>query len=1468
MSEPDLQDAYPLTPAQQGILSHCLRTTDPTLYHSQVTFTLRGTIEIADLVGAWQRLVQSHEVLRTLFVWEDMDQPLQAVLRNVELSVDAEDWSGQASAFVDHAWQACVTEEMAQGFDLAEAPLCRLKIRRIASNELRVLWSYHHLILDGWSSQRLLSELLQLLDAAAEPQPRRPFKDYVAWRRKLPDAPAQDYWRSELEGFSEVTRLSLRSTMPSDGAEARFDRIRHALSESQTDALAAFGRRHKLTTSSLISFAWAVVLGRISRSSDVVFGITVAGRPPSLPGVDDSIGMYVNTLPVRVQLTDAQRAVAALQELQARLQQRGSFEHHALAEVQRQSSVPMNRPLFDSILVSHSFPSTFEPRGELGLSVEDLRYFEHSHFPLAVLFSNKPELEFQLVYRADALRRSEVQSLAQALERVLHEIAASDGERETGALTLAEAPALPDEANGPDAPILEDILRAAMTRRADALALVDNGMRLTYGGLDRRSQSLAERLIELDARAVAIRTVGAPAVIAMIAALRAGVCYVPLDPAWPRARTEQVLAAVGADLVLGRDADPLLGLPFLDIDAVAPGTAAERWQRVSPSAPAYVLFTSGSTGEPKPVAVSRGNLAYSTAARRAFYQNPLEAYLLLSALTFDSSVAGIYWTLASGGKLVLASESQRRDPDRIARLISDEGVTDTLCIPSLYAATLELAPPDALGTLERVIVAGEACPPGLLRQHLERCPSVALYNEYGPTEATVWATAARLTVRDLEAPVVPIGAAIPGSRVWVVDAVGQPLPAGLAGELVISGPGVVAEHARTLAAGERVYATGDLAYQNAEGAICFLGRLDRQVKVRGHRIDPAEIERSLESLPDVNAAVVIAETSGDAGTSLCAFWEGGCTLEAARAHLQRVLPKALLPRSLVPLPALPRNANGKLDRAALAGWQAQEDSQPEPQSEWLDNPDVEILVEAWKAVLGVPEVQLADDFFELGGDSIMALQVVARARRNGLTLAPNDLFEQPVLGELVELLREQGATGTIAPLASAQPQLLPIARWFFAMPLPNKSHWNMPALLRLADGVSPELLRQAVTAVHAAHEALRTRYVGAELAGTSTAALDWLELSLEEADLTPPASLLAAVQSQLSLSAGRLLRAAWIEGGDAQWLYLAAHHLAVDAVSWQLLLEEIDAAYQSLTRNQAPVCEEEAVSVGHWGAIVRAAAESGRFDPAIDYWQNASAHWDSEPAALELYGGGPEQNGTEGSAVRLVTQLDADRTARLHHDATSVGGVEVVLLAALAASFAEVLGVQGLPITLETHGRRGLPEVDLATTVGWLTAAFPFVLPVLDGEPERDLRLTEAARNAVPDGGISFGALRVAGRSGTENFADLPQVILNYLGRFEPAGKLSVGKLCDAESCLLGARPDDAIRPYRLEIGAESRAEGLSVSWSYSPDSISAELIERLAAAYLRHLERYVGALAAEPTAEADALADLDGLDDLLAELE
>jgi non-ribosomal peptide synthase protein (TIGR01720 family) len=377
--------------------------------------------------------------------------------------------------------------------------------------------------------------------------------------------------------------------------------------------------------------------------------------------------------------------------------------------------------------------------------------------------------------------------------------------------------------------------------------------------------------------------------------------------------------------------------------------------------------------------------------------------------------------------------------------------------------------------------------------------------------------------------------------------------------------------------------------------------------------------------------------------------------------------------------------------------------------------------------------------------------------------------------------------------------------------------------------------------------------------------LDWLELTeaLEAGHRMPKAEI---GDTFLYRDPDTLLsRAAWIDGGEARWLYLAAHHLAVDAVSWQLLLEEIDATYRSLARDQAPVCNEESVSVGQWGAIVKAAAESGRFDDAIDYWRNASAGGDSELAALELYRGGSAQNGREGSAVRLASGLDPDWTARLHRGAASFGGVEVVLLAALAATFAEVLGVQGLPIALETHGRRGLPEVDLATTVGWLTAAFPFTLPVLGGEPEQDLRLTEAARTAVPDGGISFGALRMAGRPGTDDFADLPPVILNYLGRLESGGALSIGELCDADSCLLEARPADATRPYRLEIGAESRAEGLSVSWSYTPDSVSSELIEQLAAAYPRHLERYVAALPAEPTAETDPLADLD---DLIAELE
>jgi amino acid adenylation domain-containing protein/non-ribosomal peptide synthase protein (TIGR01720 family) len=1488
----NVADIYPLTPVQIGILSHCVRGADASLYHSQVTFTLCGELDEERLRSAWRELLARNEVLRTFVLWEDLDEPVQVVRDLVEDHVDYADWAALDPGEQSRRFDALCAEEMSTPFELETAPLTRLFARQTAPNEWRVLWSYHHVMLDGWSSLKLMQDLLRSLRGDGGSVHRRRYRDFVAWRMQQDPAAAADHWSALLDGFDEPTRLGWRRAAVGADGSASF--ARHALSDAAElgAGMQAYARGQRLTTATLVHAAWALTLGRVGRSDDVVFGTTVAGRPASLTGVDEMVGLFINTLPLRCRFREGESIGQFLRALQAQQVSNGPYDSAALSDVQKLSGISGDRALFDSVVVSHDFPDAFALDAGRGIAVDDVRYEEHSHFPLALLWSTDAALgalDATLIRRTDVLDADEARALGAAFLGVLQTIVAASPEVSLDSLRLAPSDPEPGTEPRPLRTVTADI--ATRCRSApNAIAVVHRDRSMTYRELDCESSELALRILEASSglpgkvqRVGICVDDGCSYVVAILAALRGGACYVPLSPRWPQARIREIVELAEIDVVV---VDGELDLPtsiqVRSLGGRAEGSRAAEavWSDPDLDDLAYVLFTSGSTGVPKGVAVTHANLAYSNGARRDHYGSAPDAFLLLSEFTFDSSVAGLFWTLTTGGALIVASAEERRDPEALGRLMRKHNVTDTLCIPALYQGFLGLDVHAAVPTLRRVIVAGEACPPALVRSHLEARPDVELFNEYGPTEATVWCTAAKLDEAHAADVVVPIGVAPSGTRIVVTDHRGHAVPDGLAGELVVQGPGVARGYiGGTTDAlfewvdGTRQYRTGDLGYVGSDGLLRYLGRIDRQLKVRGHRVQPQEVERALLSQPEVIDAAVAAVPRRDGGGAVLVAYcvapdEPNASDESIFAALRELLPAAMMPQQIAWLAALPRTAHGKVDTARL----------PEPRSTTHERrpagSDVErALVEVWAHELGVESesIDTEADFFELGGDSIVALKVVVGARRKGLPIAPNDLFSHPSICALAMAIARRDSVDSAVRDANASedrfvgPKLLPVARWLFAQELPMPSQWNMPLLLELEADVDTGVLRDAWTEIHAYYPALRAKYVltqgGWELNGCASDPLAWREIEVDAVD-APPRGVLAEAQAGLDLEAGRLMSALLVRSGARRWLMLAAHHLAVDGVTWRLLVDEAALVYEAQIAGTHYTPQAESVTVASWAEMLD---QSGsHFADQDVYWRDVALR------ARDSLGGVSSSPNLEGDALRHAVALRADATNALAAFQDTYGAnVEEVLLAALASVFSNSGSVSELALTLESHGRNNPFDADLSNTIGWLTVAFPFVLPCMrvDDYGSAVVAVKEA-RRAVPDQGLGFGVLRHAL---DEEWA-LPRIAFNFLGRFE--GSSTFGELMPPSLALADARGRDQRRYYALEINAQIAQGQLHLEWTYDPEAFPSHEIEQLASGLLDELERMIefcvnrGERVYTPTDFSAADLDQQSLDQLLDELD
>jgi amino acid adenylation domain-containing protein len=1108
MSQQNVEDIYRLAPVQQGMLFHTLAAPGSGVYFEQFSLRYGEGFDPEAFLRAWQRTVDRHPVLRTSFLWDDLEQPVQVVHARVEVPVERRDWRAlDAPAFeIDRRLAAYAAEDRRRGFDLQRPPLLRLALIRTGDEDYRVVWSYHHLVLDGWSAGLVMREVFAHYRAEsgggpARLEPRRPYKEYVKWLLAQDLDAAQAYWRGALAGFTAPTPLGLDGPPAGTGAAgvaaagaaageagagkgaagdagpgtpdgSGYDLRLLRLDEPATAALKSFAQGARLTLGSVVTGAWALLLAAYSGEQDVVFGATVSGRPPSLPGVETMIGCFINTLPVRVRVTPERQLVPWLRELQSALAAMRRHEHTPLGRVQTWSAVPRPLPLFESIVVFESFTD------DAAFAMSHSGVFQRTNYPLTLVASPGAELALRAGYETSRLSGAAVERLLGHLAMLLRAMADGGGPRrldELPALTAAERQQLLLEWNDTEVAAfvepdlsLHGLFQAQAARTPRAVALVCGEERLSYGELAERAGRLARRLRRLGVgpevpvgvcleRSVEL-------VVALLAVLEAGGAYLPLDPSYPSERLALMLADAWRGsvprvlLVAPRLLDRLGTLPAeaqvvaLDNSSPAPaeaeGSAAAAAAAadgagtsepggevpaaaVGPETPAYVIYTSGSTGRPKGVVnTHRGIVNRLLWMQHAYRLTAEDRVLQKTPFSFDVSVWELFWPLLAGARLVMAPPGAHQDPAWLARLIAEHGITTLHFVPPMLQAFVAEPGAAACGSLRRVMASGEALPAELVRRFHDRfaAAGVELHNLYGPTEAAVDVTSWPCA-RPEPGATAPIGRPVANTSIHLLDGGLRPAPIGVPGELYIGGvqlargylgrPELTAERfvpdPFAGQAGARLYCTGDLARRREGGAVEFLGRIDHQVKVRGFRVELGEIEAALATHPAVREAVVTVR--GDLAEDrrlvayLVARGEGLPAPEELRGFLHQRLPEFMVPAAFVALERLPLLANGKVDRRALP---APDAARPELQQAYAA-PETAVeqeLAAIWSRVLGVAPIGLDDDFFALGGDSILSIRISALARERGLTVLLPQLFSHRTVRQLAR---------AVAPAAAAAP---------------------------------------------------------------------------------------------------------------------------------------------------------------------------------------------------------------------------------------------------------------------------------------------------------------------------------------------------------------------------------------------------------------------------------------------------------------
>ncbi|OBB69510.1 non-ribosomal peptide synthetase [Mycobacterium sp. 852014-50255_SCH5639931] len=1459
---PDIEDVMALSPLQEGLYSLTTlaeftdgEADDP--YVIGMAADISGALDVALLRDCATKMLVRHPNLRASFFSRGIARPVQIVPSRADLP-----WRTVAAAPED--MRALEAGERRRPFDLEHGPAIRFLLVELPGARWRLVLTAHHIVIDGWSLPVFVNEMMMLYrsggDLSALPAGPRPYRDYIGWLAGRDPEASQQVWRRHLAGLPGPTLLSA-ALGSAEGRRTGLPRTTELRMPAEaTTRLVEETRARGITINTLIQMAWALVLSRLTDTHDVVFGVTVSGRPPELAGVETMIGLFINTVPMRVRLDPA----ATVGE-QCRAVQRNAAllrEHSHVGHAQLRALGGVGE-MFDTLLVYENFPLDGLTAGtELtaaGATFRPSALQTLSHFPITVAAHIAGGELVVLVEVIDgALGAVPAATFGRRVittaERLLR-----DWERPLRQVSvLFDDEAVPPRPAGVPAPPAVGIhtrFAEVAGRTPDNLAVSWARGQLSYRELDALADGLAARLAERGVRPetpVAIRLSRGPQyIVAMLAVLKAGGICVPMEPGTPPERVESILRQSNASIVLDEVSLVAGEHPATDFRPV----------EVAPGQAAYVVFTSGTTGEPKGVIGTHAAVA-------AYADDHLDNVLRPAAIrlgrrlriahawsfAFDAAWQPLI-ALLDGHGVHVVDEPTQADAEALVAAIAEHGVDMIDTTPSMFA---QLAASGLLTTVPLAVLAlgGEALgKPAwtLIREECART-GMAAYNCYGPTETTVEAVVAAIAEHDEPS----IGRPTLNTRGYVLDSALRPVPFGATGELYLAGAqlarGYLGRAAETsqrfvadpFATGERMYRTGDLVRRGSDGALQYVGRADAQVKIRGYRVEPGEIAAALESHPAVQHAGVLVHRSM-AGARLTAYVviSGAAPRPPSTGELRGMLgsrlPRYMIPQRIVTVDEIPLTANGKLDETALSAFdtgEAASGAGPETVTEAA-------LAELLSELLHQPRIDVTADFLQLGLDSIMALSVVQAARARGIALRARLILECANIRELAEAIDSETISATSDVENGAEPMsVLPNGRWLYEYGEPRRL--AQTEAIRLPKHVTREQLDAALAGILAGHEVLRARLDRATMTLVPSRATDTPLIEVEvAADLhaVVPDHVARAVD-RLDPERGALLAAVWLRPPTGQSvLLLAAHVLAMDPASWRVVLGELDAALKALATGHSPAPVREHTSYRRWaGALIERAH---RLDTAR-FWAAQSDGDDPELGARRV---DPRRDRARDLDVRMIA-ADADTTRRLLDSGVPLPHLLVAATAATVTRWRRSRNQATPPplLALETHGRAyGLVDgpdahtIDTGDTVGLLSSIYP--VRVASADP-RDVGEQLAA---IPGDGLDYGLLRYLRADTAERLAALPgpQLLLNYLGAAHAAGGT---RLLTLERELLAGvspqpEPELAVRHELTIVAAMLTFDGervLAAQWRTLPDILADTEVTELQRLWIESLREAV----------------------------
>ncbi|KYC42725.1 non-ribosomal peptide synthetase [Scytonema hofmannii PCC 7110] len=1462
-----------------------------TSYNESLQLRISGVPNVALLEQSINEIIHRHEALRTIFTTVD-GLAVQRILPSLTINIPVLDLQGLKEAEI----QQRVIDGIRKPFDLEKQPLLRVSLLRLKPELHLLILTIHHIIVDGWSIGIFIKELSDLYQAfsvgSPTPLPKLTIQygDFAVWQREWLTEELQqqlDYWKQQLADAPPLLELPTDYPRPSvqsfSGAVKKWQ-----LNSNLSAQLKTLSQESGTTLFVTLLVAFVVLLHRYSHQDDICIGSPFANR--NRTEIEPLIGCFINTLVLRTQINDRssfRELIARVHSvvLDAHAHQDVPFEQ-VVEAIQPERSLGYN-PLFQVIFVLENFSLDTLELPDISLTPEIVEQDTAQVDLRLAIWQTQQGLIGSWRYNSDLFDASTIERMASHFVTLLEGIVANPLQKisQLPLLTEVEQQQLLVEWNKtqvdyPSSKCIHQLFEEQVERTPDAVAVVFENQQLTYRQLNSRSNQLAHYLKSLGVGAdvlVGLCVERSPdTIIGLLGILKAGGAYLPLDPEYPTERLLVMLKDARVPVLLTQQ-NIIAGLPQHQAELVCLDTD---WRRISqavesnpvceiqPENLAYAIYTSGSTGEPKGVLIQHSSVVnLANGLHQAIYSQHQRSRLQVSlngSLAFDTSVKQII-QLIYGHALDIVPEKVRFDGNAMLSYLWQQKIDVLDCTPSQLGLLISAGLLDSEAAPQYVLVGGEPIDESMWAT-LAQAHNINFYNVYGPTECTVDTTVCLITA-NLK-PV--IGRPITNVKTYILDEYLQPVPVGVPGELHVGGAGLARGYlnAKELTqkklipnpfdktAGSRLYKTGDLARYLSDGNIEYLGRIDNQVKIRGFRIELGEIEAVLGQYPHVQTACVISHEDRPGIKRLVAYIvpqkDVTPTTSELRQFLKTRLPDYMVPSAFVILEALPLTRNGKVDRRALKAPDLREGL--EVSFVAPHTPEEEILAQIWSEVLRVEQVGIHDNFFELGGDSILTIQIIVRARQAGLQLIPKQFFTHQTIAELAVVAETNRVAQIEQGLVTGAVTLTPIQQRFFEQNSPEKHHYNQSFLLSVPSNLKPELLEQAWQQLLVHHDALRLRFTQPDdrwqqihSTGCDRVTVSFVDLSTlpDSEQQTTIAATASSLQASLQL-AENLVQVAffWLGVDKRARLLIIIHHLVVDGVSWRILLEDLQTAYQQLSQGQTISLPAKTTSFKDWAQHLVEYGQSDVLKSELPYWLSVSS-----ASVYSIPVDHTAGANTVSSARTISVFLNEAQTQALLQDVPKAYKTQIndVLLTALALVLSRWTHSESVFFNLEGHGRENIVDgVDLSRTVGWFTTIFPVVLniPATDKDNIGDvLKSVKEQLRTIPNKGIGYGLLRYLSQK-PEIIAQLQtskqaEISFNYLGQF--AQVLNQSSMMQIASESSGQNHSlHHPRPHLLDINAIIIDERLQIDWTYSSNFHQPRTIEKIAQEFLETLQELI----------------------------